>query len=404
MNRPNRFLKTSCASLALAGICACSGTGNSFTAPGAVARHAVNPSAGSLGPILSTSDGGQIFGFDVDQSGNDGILASASQTKISVQTFNATSGKITKTFGVLTGRPVAHGDDYVADGIFAGDVGLVDFQKAGKPGQTPAKDMYHLASPVTKQQFAGRWIPPVKLFNVLQWAPNQSTTTSVLFGYQREGSDASELIVSDVAKDRFGKVITLNQNQFSLGTQPQLSQDTVNNLAVMASSPSYGAAGGPPPVISTIDLHSGKATQFSGVNCPGSVGCGYANGIGYDSATGIACTTTELDGGLEFYNVAKQTGFHELLPNAGQYYAGTFVASDAVNQLFLIAQPISSTSSSGSSIQVYDENGSLVESINGFNFTDAFYLIIPIRIAIDPKARTGWVDGPGSNQLQEFSY
>ncbi|HLY02815.1 MAG TPA: hypothetical protein VKR56_10030 [Candidatus Cybelea sp.] len=396
--------KTLAAALAVAGLSAC-GNANGFTTPPGAATAAVTRNSASLGPVLSTSDGGEIFGFDVDQKGNDGVLASASLTDISVQTFDATSGKITKTLGELTGAPVARGDDYVADGIFDGDVGLVDFQKAGKPGQTPTKDMYHLLDPVTKGRFTGRWIPTVKLFNILQWAPNQSTTTAVVFGYQREGSDPSELLVSDVAKGTFGKVITLDPNQFSLGTQPQLAQDTVHNLAVMASSPSYGAAGGPPPVITTIDLHSGKLKQFSGVQCPGSVGCGYANGIGYDSATGVACTTTELDGGLEFYDLAKGTGTHELLPNGGgQYYAGAFVASDPVNKLFLVAQPISSTSGSGSSIQVYEEDGTLLESINGFGFAYAGDFVIPVRISINSTARTGWVNGPGSNQLQEFSY
>ena len=112
--------------------------------------------------------------------------------------------------------------------------------------------MYHLLNPVMKNRLNGRWIPPVKLFNVLEWAPNQSTSTSVVFGYQREGSDPSELIVSDVGKNTFGKVIGLSATDFTLGTQPQLAEDTVNNLAVMATSPSFGAAGGPPPVIWSI--------------------------------------------------------------------------------------------------------------------------------------------------------
>ena len=141
--------------------------------------------AASLGPVLKTSDGGQIFGFDIDQNGNDGVLASASLTQASVQTFNETTGKITKTLGVVKGKKAVKGDDYVADGIFAGDVGLVDFQKAGILGRTPTKDMYHLLNPVTKNSLNGKWVPPLKLFNVVEWTPNQSTDTSVVFGYQR---------------------------------------------------------------------------------------------------------------------------------------------------------------------------------------------------------------------------
>jgi hypothetical protein len=399
----NRLLILPSSCLVLLALCACAGT----TTPAGGVTPATHLAAvhdgGSLGPVLTTSDGGQIFGFDIDSNGNDGVLAAAGG-QISVQTFDETTGKITETLGAITGKKVGKGDDYVADGIFAGDVGLVDFQKAGIPGQTPTKDMYHLLNPVTKNHLNGRWVPPLKLFNVLAWAPNQSTDTSVVFGYQREGSDPLDLIVSDVGKNTFGKVIGLNEGDFALGTQPQLAEDTVNNLAVMATSPSFGEAGGPPPVIWTVSLKSGKMAHFSGVNCPGSVGCGYANGIGYDSSTGIACTTTELDAGVEFYNVAKKTGTRIALPNnAGQLEAGAFVANDAVNGLFLIAQPVSSTSPSGSSIQIYNESGTLEESINGFSFSDAS-TVIPVRISINPASRTGWVNGPQADQLQEFSY
>ena len=168
---------------------------------------------------------------------------------------------------------------------------------------------------------------------------------------------------------------------------------------------SDGAAGGPPPVIATVNLSSGKVSEFSGVACPGLAGCGAANGLGYDSKTGVGCTTTEIDGGVEFYNVAQQTGFREPMPGeTGQLTAGTYVVNDPVNELFLIAQPFSSTSSSGSSIQVFGEDGMLVESLNGFDLTDAGFLAIPIRIGINPERRTGWVNGPGVDQLQEFSY
>jgi len=392
---------------ALGSLAACSGAGQS-NLPGNVIASMQRGNMhrnGSLGPVLTTADGSQIFGFDVDRNGNDGVVASISGNEISVQTFDPTTGKITKTVGAKMGRPVAKGDDYVVDGIFDGDVALVDFEKAGIPGQTPAHDHYNLMNPVTRLKLNGRWKPPLNLFHTEQWAVNQSTPTSVVFGYQRKGSDSTSLIVADLTKQTGAKAIALDQNQFSLSMGPQLAQDTANNLAVMATSPSGGAAGGPPPKIATIDLKNGKMVEFGGVSCPGLAGCGSANGIAYDSATGVACTTSELDGGVELYDVAKQTGFRVTMPNGGgQSFAGSYVVNDPVHQLFLIAQQFSSTSPSGSSVQVYDENGDLVESIDGFNFTDAGFLVIPVRIAINPSARTGWVNGPSDNQLQQFSY
>src|SRR5580658_5406558 len=160
----NRLLILPSSCLVLLALCACAGT---TTPAGGVtpATHlAAVSDGGSLGPVLTTSDGGQIFGFDINSNGNDGFVASAQTGEVSVETFNETTGKITKTLGVVKGKKVVNGDDYVADGIFAGDVGLVDFQKAGIIGKTPTKDMYHLLNPVTKNTLNGRWISPVKLF------------------------------------------------------------------------------------------------------------------------------------------------------------------------------------------------------------------------------------------------
>jgi hypothetical protein len=67
-------------------------------------------------------------------------------------------------------------------------------------------------------------------------------------------------------------------------------------------------------------------------------------------------------------------------------------------------QAESGSSPSGSSVQVYDENGSFVESIDGLNFTYNSVLAVPVRIALNPNTRTGWVNGPLVDQLQEFSY
>ncbi len=91
---------------ALGSLAACGGAGQS-NLPGNVLasmqRGAMHRN-GSLGPVLTTADGGQIFGFDVDRNGNDGAVASLSGNEISVQTFDATTGKITKTVGAKMGR------------------------------------------------------------------------------------------------------------------------------------------------------------------------------------------------------------------------------------------------------------------------------------------------------------
>lgn len=92
-----------------------------LAAPSFERRH---PGMVGLGATLTTSDGGQIFGFDIDQNGTDGVLAS-SQTidshgdlLVSMQTFDQNSGAITKTFARYKGTVNSYG----VDGIAAGDV------------------------------------------------------------------------------------------------------------------------------------------------------------------------------------------------------------------------------------------------------------------------------------------
>ncbi|MBZ5682728.1 MAG: hypothetical protein LAO24_21755 [Acidobacteriia bacterium] len=66
---------------------------------------------------------------------------------------------------------------------------------------------------------------------------------------------------------------------------------------------------------------------------------------------------------------------------------------DPIHKLFLVAQPVSSTAFSGSSILVFDELGNFKESIDGLNFSNTFN-VIPTHIALKPSNRSGFVDGP----------
>src|SRR5271167_5112371 len=81
----------------------------------ALSRHASHHAVG-LGDVL-TSQSGQIFGFDIDQNGNDGALATASN----VETFDQDTGKITTSFP----KQPPSGTSYSFAGIAAGDAGLV---------------------------------------------------------------------------------------------------------------------------------------------------------------------------------------------------------------------------------------------------------------------------------------
>src|SRR5205823_826136 len=145
---------------------------------------------------------------------------------------------------------------------------------------------------------------------------------------------------------------------------------------------------GPPPLNTEVDLSTGRITaQWNGLN-NGPFGAGFVNGLAVDSRTGIACTTTELNAQVEFYDLAKETGVAVQLPGTGdgdQLNSGAAVASDPVNKLFLVADPVFAPTGD-SAIVVYDEQGGLVEAISGFNFSNPFS-VVPVRVAVHPKLR-----------------
>jgi hypothetical protein len=347
--------------------------------------------AGGLGRILSSKKGGQIYGFDINQNGSDGIIATASN----VETFDQDTGKITKVFP----KRLPAGTSYSVVNISAGDAGLVTRYVVPK-GKIYAKRFYNVMNPVTAEKFTGKWTPPVKDIQVEAAGPNQSTSTTAIFAIELKNQDVPVLFSSDVATNRFGRVFHLDPNQFSLGNEPQVAQESTTNEAVIASSPDGGAVGGDAPVNTLVNLTTGKMKEFNGLN-NGYYHAGYVTGLAVDSTTGVAATATELNAQVEFYDLAKETAAFAQLPctsDTSQLNSGSGIANDARNGLFLVTET-SYGCGSGSAIVIYDEKANLVETITGFKFA-----IGEPAPAINPAKRMGWVFGPGFNQLQQFFY
>jgi hypothetical protein len=153
-------------------------------------RHVVG-----LGKVL-TSEGGQIYGYDVDRNGNDAVLATVSN----VETFDQDAGAITKSFPMHA----PSGTSYGFVGIAANDVGLAVRYVTPK-GSIYAKRFYNVMDPVTASKFTGSWKPPVKDIQVEGMGPNQTTNTTALFAIELQNRDIPILFSSDVATKKFGK-------------------------------------------------------------------------------------------------------------------------------------------------------------------------------------------------------
>jgi len=357
-----------------------------------------NPAAGPAGSVIVQDRlGGQILGFDIDQASDEGVLTEYRDLNngtvlAAVETFSQTTGQIIRVI-VKTRRQ----DDFVTLGVVGNSVGLVEREHP--------VSLFHvvrsflLLNPLSSNQLTGIWTPPVGTDHLVTLVSrNQGTSTNAVWAIDVSGNFRPTVFTSNVAANTFGPVIEVTDPDFTSGADPGFAYDSVTNQAVLG----HATLGNPfiPGKIATVDLTTGTFTKFTGV------GLGDVNGLAVDPATGTACTTTEIDFSVEFYNLATQTGFAQPLPGAtNQFFSGADVEFDPVNHLFLVAQPNSSTAPSGSSIHVYDVSGNLIESINGLSFSNAFN-VIPAHIALNPGKRVGFVDGPdiAAGQIQSFTY
>lgn len=352
--------------------------------------------------IVQSMFGGQIFGFDIDQNGTEGVLTEAQdigadgKVLAAVETFDQATGAILKVVKKLQTK-----DDFVTLGIVGNSVGLVEREHV--QGIYVVKRIYEELNPVTANKFTGKWKAPLASDDIIMGVSrNQGaggTFTNAVLVFENGGNDDTFVFGANVTTKAFGAQIILTDPTFFFSNGPVMEYDTKTNQAVVAASD--GAVGGPAPQIAMVDLTTGIVTQFTGILGPPPYHQGFVNGIAVDSEDGIAVTTTELDAQVEFYNLKKESGFAVALPGgAGQLQSGENVEYDAVNKLFLIAQPYSSTGP-GSSIQVYDTKGNLVESLDGFSFP----ISTGAMFALKPSQRSGFVYGPsGMAELQSFTY
>jgi hypothetical protein len=347
--------------------------------------------------IVHSKFGGQIFGFDVDQNGSEGVLAEAQdlsngKVEAAVETFDQKTGKI---LTVLIRTETE--DDFITLGVAGNSVGLIEREHV--ISLLNVQRSFLTINPLTANKFTGKWTPPIGTQHLLkEVSRNQGTTNNAVFAQDNSGSFMPFVFSSNVAANTFGPVIKITDS-FNFGSiVPPVAYNPVTNQAVLGGGNGcFGCA----PVIGLVDLAQGTFTEFTGI------GFGFVNGIAVDPDDNIACTTTEDDATLEFYDLNTQTGFTVVLPGSAgqQFFSGADVEYDPIHKLFLIAQPNSSSAPSGSTIYVYDINGVLQKVINGFSFSNAFN-VVPAHIALHPSLRIGFVDGPSSNvnEIQGFSY
>ena len=350
---------------------------------------AQNPNAGLGNSVVHSAFGGFILGYDIDSTGTEGLLAEAGGSAVAVETFDQLTGKILKVVTQQTGT----NNDFVAFGIFGKSVGLVEEEISG--GQFVTKRVYGIMNPLNGHKFTSQWTPPFTKDNIVTSMPfSQGSPIAPVLYFDNVVNDFSSFVIgTNVAANTFGKPFTIPDSVFDWNNSPVMAYDSKTNQAVLGGS---NGCFGCSTEIGLVDLTTNTFTEFPGL------GFGFVNGIAVDSATGIACTATEDDFSIEFYNLAAGTGFIVPLQGAtSQLNSGGDVEFDPIHKLFLIGQEFSSVDPrGGSSILVYDEQGNFVEAVNGLSLPAS-----PAYMALHPSKRAGYVIvTPSLNELQSFTY
>lgn len=378
--------------LAAALLCGLSSVTNSFADP--AGRDTRPHTAANV--IVTPMFGGQIVGYDVDATGSEGVLSevvnlSNGNVLAATETFYQPSGQILSVVAKTETQ-----DDFVTQGVL-GKVGLVLYQHNGQ-------NFFLTMSPVESNKFTGSWTPPIKPnYQLGGISANQGSPAVAAYQFSSV-TGLSYVFRSNLAENTFGPQISLQDfitgNEF---LQPRIALDNKAHRAILADSPGCSVLGCEMAIL-VVDLVYGDIAEYSDV-----IGLGAVNGLAVDPETSIACTTTSLDQGVEFYDLVSGAGFEVKIPNAGSTtQAGLDVEFDSIHKLFLIAQ----YSSTGNltdlepRIYAYDEAGNLQETITGLSRIP----MSPARIALNPKARVGFVpvvvefSNQEPLQLQSFHY
>jgi len=351
------------------------------------------------GPVLTDKFGGPIFGWAIDENGTDGFLTEVTGLTIPftsvVETFDQSKARVVKVVRKQKSGPTGS-RELVVDGVVANDVGLIDDGRVNlRNFHTHA--VYYVMDPVTGNKVTGTWTRPRgKDFHIEDIADQQVDPRTVIAATITPDITKPphfELVVTNIASNEILRV--LHPPRVDGVNYPYfVAEDTTMHHAYVPAANYHSQT-----VFIDFDVASGRVSnKFVAPPFSGPV-----TGMAIDSATHMMCTTTSSTYSVQMYDITtkKQTFVGQIPNSGGEGQAGTSVAADPLNHLFLVEQPNSLLG--GSEIYVYDEQGNVLESLRGFNFPP--YALTPGGlIQVVPSSRSGYVVGPGDDQLQSFTY
>jgi hypothetical protein len=360
-----------------------------------------HPDSGPVDIIVRGKFGGNIFGFEVDPNGTEGLLCEAvgnpdGTVTAAVETFSQATGKIIRVVSKSNSQ-----DDFIA-WTAAGSIGL--YEREHVKGIFNIQRTFHIIDPLAGDKVNGRWTPPITSKQIVnQVKPSLDGSPKVaVYALSVSTSVNPVVFTSDISNNSFGSAFEITDLNFITEAPPIIGFDPVGNQVILGhDKPSPFIE---PPLIGFLDLATGSFEVENGL------GLGVINGVAVDTEDRILCTDTSFDSAVQFYDLNDfiGSGISVLLPGADPQTStasGGDIEFDPINKLFLVAQEFAEGKlNNDSAIQVYDLAGNLVETIDGLNFQGGFN-VFPIHITLNPSHRTGFVNGPDlTTAIQSFSY
>src|SRR5215467_13539007 len=210
--------------------------------------------------IVNTKFGGQIFGFDIDQNGTEGILSEAQTLSngnvlAAVETFDQKTGKI---LAVLAKTQTQ--DDFVTLGVVGTSVGLVEHEHVIK--FLDVQRTFGVVNPLSGNKATGKWTPPIGSKHLInQVSRNQGATNNAVFAIDNSSNFIPIVFSSNVAANTFGPVIQITDS-FNFGSvPPPIAYHPQTNQAILGGG---NGCFGCVPVLGIADLTQGTFTEESG--------------------------------------------------------------------------------------------------------------------------------------------
>jgi hypothetical protein len=356
----------------------------------------------SMDGVFALDGGSANNGFGVDANGSDAFLTSGQQLAdgeilTSLETFDQTTNHITQN--VATGSSSLF---YTMGwGIWGNDIGLFCDENTSTFAST-----CNLLNTVASGTIGNAWSPALpSSLNILEGAANTANVNAAFLGSQFTNGLQYELLTSNILNNT-SALYPINPTGAISPSYWGIAENTNTNTAVLPYLDFAGNIFGPPTIV-LANLSNGNLTEFTGQ------GSFFPFGVAVDSVSNKAAVPTLGDNGFTIYDLGNQTGTEVILPQCPRSLGdcndpGLYPAADPLHSEFLVEQTgspdLAANNNSLSEVLVYDENGNLLKAVERFSLWGTFVPVQDNNLQLNPNTRSGYLIGPGQQQLIPFKY